>query len=101
MISCADAVQRLWSYLEDELAATDRQAVDDHLAFCRRCCGEAEFAAELRHLLASAGEVSPPLPDDVESRLLAVLDTFETFDDAETADSADQPGGNEEVQRDS
>ncbi|MEX0658130.1 MAG: zf-HC2 domain-containing protein [Egibacteraceae bacterium] len=76
MISCSEAVRQLWEYLEQDLAATERDRVDQHLAFCRRCCGEAEFAAELRTLLRSAtGPVALPAP--VESRLVAFLDALE------------------------
>ncbi len=72
MISCSEAVQQLWEYLENEVAAHDRAAIEDHLAFCRRCCGEVEFAEELRGVLASAGEVE--LPTGVERRLSSALD---------------------------
>lgn len=74
MISCTEAVRQLWAYLEDEVPTTDRDAVEEHLAFCRRCCGEVEFADELRAVLAGAVEAT--LPRDVEHRLLGVLDTL-------------------------
>ena len=75
MISCAEAVRRLWEYRDGELPETDRAAIEEHLSFCRRCCGEAEFAAELRAFLArSAAE---ELPEDVRYRLLATLDELE------------------------
>jgi anti-sigma factor (TIGR02949 family) len=75
MITCSEAVQQLWSYLEDEVAADDRARIDEHLAFCRRCCGEVEFAEELRGVLASAAEVD--LPPDVEARLTGFLDELD------------------------
>lgn len=75
MISCSEAVRRLWDYLENDLEASDRANVDEHLAFCRKCCGEAEFAAELRGFLASAAP--PELPADVETRLTGFLDSLE------------------------
>ncbi len=34
---CHAAVARLWDYLDGELGATDRRAVDAHLAECERC----------------------------------------------------------------
>jgi len=51
VISCEEAVRRLWQHLE--LPATDAEnaLLDAHLALCRRCCGEAEFAVELRGVL--------------------------------------------------
>jgi mycothiol system anti-sigma-R factor len=72
MITCADAVERLWAYLDGTLTANDKAALEEHLGFCRVCCGEVEFAQELRGFLArSAAE---ELPDDVRARLIATLD---------------------------
>ena len=75
MISCSDAVRQLWEYLEGELADRDREKVDEHLGACLRCCGEAEFANELRRFLAA--HASDDVPDDVRQRLLKSLDTME------------------------
>jgi mycothiol system anti-sigma-R factor len=75
MITCAEAVERLWAYLDGTLTADDRAALEKHLGVCRVCCGEAEFARELRGFLArSAGE---ELPDDVRARLIASLDELQ------------------------
>ena len=75
MINCNDAVRQLWEYLDHDLGADDRERVEGHLALCRRCCGEAEFAAALQELLrASAG---PDLPPQVERHLLDFLSTLE------------------------
>lgn len=71
MITCSEAVDQLWYYLESELSDERRAAMDEHLAFCRRCCGEAEFADELRRFLADAGR--PELPGHVERRLTTFL----------------------------
>jgi anti-sigma factor (TIGR02949 family) len=75
MISCAEAVRQLWDYLDGELPAENRAAIEEHLSFCRRCCGEAEFAAELRSFLAR--QAAEELPQDVRARLLATLDDLE------------------------
>jgi mycothiol system anti-sigma-R factor len=61
MISCAEAVRLLWAYLDDTVETEGRDRVEEHLARCRTCCGEMEFAKELRRLLAgSAPERIPP-----------------------------------------
>jgi hypothetical protein len=52
--------------------ATARDAIDEHLARCRRCCGELEFAHELRRFLASSA--GDRLPDDVLRRLNQTLE---------------------------
>ena len=75
MITCAEAVERLWAYLDGTLSADDKATLEEHLGFCRVCCGEVEFAQELRSFLArSAGE---ELPGDVRARLTASLDELE------------------------
>jgi mycothiol system anti-sigma-R factor len=76
MISCAEAVRQLWEYLDGALPDADRQAIEEHLSFCRRCCGEVEFAEELRGFLAR--EAAEEIPDDVRNRLLATLDELES-----------------------
>lgn len=75
MISCSEAVEQLWHYLEHELSESRRTEMEKHLAFCRRCCGELEFAEELRRFLADAAR--PELPADVEGRLDAFLRDIE------------------------
>ena len=75
MITCAEAVRQLWEYLDDGLDTRNRRDVSDHLALCRRCCGEAEFTAALQDMLrASAG---PALPWEVERRFLDFLHGLE------------------------
>lgn len=75
MISCAEAVRQLWDYLENDLNPASRGAVEEHLAFCRRCCGEVEFAEALQGFLRSASR--PHLPPEAESRLVDFLDGLE------------------------
>jgi hypothetical protein len=60
-------VRQLWDYLDHAISAEDQENVEKHLSFCRTCCGEVEFANELRSFLASneAGEI----PADVKAHL--------------------------------
>jgi anti-sigma factor RsiW len=58
--------------LDHELDDQDHQAVEAHLAFCRRCCGELEFAKHLRRLLAARGTTE--LPAEVRARLDRFVD---------------------------
>ncbi|HEU4425596.1 MAG TPA: zf-HC2 domain-containing protein [Pilimelia sp.] len=80
MIDCHEAMRRLWEYLDDTVTVADRSLVEQHLARCRRCCGELDFAVELRRLLADSRY--DDLPDDVRQRLTATLE-----------DLADESGG--------
>ena len=75
MITCAEAVRQLWEYLDGVVDESDREAIEEHLSFCRRCCGELDFAEELRRFLARPDE--PDLPADVKARLLATLSELE------------------------
>ncbi|MQA60651.1 MAG: zf-HC2 domain-containing protein [Actinophytocola sp.] len=75
MISCAEAVRQLWEYLDDVIPETERVSVEAHLARCRRCCGELEFARELRLTLASTANES--IPHGVLRRLHETLEELE------------------------
>jgi mycothiol system anti-sigma-R factor len=66
-IPCSDAVRRLWDYLDKTLSPEDQTLVEAHLAFCRRCCGELEFAKELRAFLTS--NAVDEIPVDARQRL--------------------------------
>jgi mycothiol system anti-sigma-R factor len=67
VMTCAAAVARLWAFLDHELDDNDHRSVEAHMALCRRCCGELEFAKHLQALLAanSGGD----LPVGVRARL--------------------------------
>lgn len=82
MISCSEAVEQRWAYLEQEVEEAQRADIERHLVFCRRCCGELEFAEELRRFMADAAR--PRLPSDVEGRLTSFLDGIEARADAAT-----------------
>ena len=71
LIPCSEAVRQLWDYLDQAVSPEDHEKVEQHLSFCRSCCGELEFANQLRGFLATqdAGE----LPEQVRARLERVL----------------------------
>jgi mycothiol system anti-sigma-R factor len=72
MMHCDEAMERLWEYLDGSADPVDRAGVDEHLARCLRCCGELEFAVELRRLLAGCRH--DDLPEDVKRRLTETLE---------------------------
>lgn len=72
MISCTDAVRQLWEYLDGTVGDVDREVLEQHLARCRRCCAELEFAQELRGFLRHSADEE--IPDDVMNRLNATLE---------------------------
>ena len=67
LIPCSEAVKKLWDYLDHAISPEDQAKVDEHLSFCRTCCGELEFAKELRAFLASGS--SEEMPPHVRARL--------------------------------
>ena len=75
MISCEEAVRRLWEHFELPPSVAEQALLDAHLALCRRCCGEAEFATELRGVLRR----QPPedLPPDAAARFEALITQLE------------------------
>lgn len=72
MISCTDAVRKLWDYLEGDIGENERHAIEEHLDVCKRCCGEAEFADELRRFLVS--NAYDELPAPARDRLASFLE---------------------------
>lgn len=75
MIDCTSAVKRLWDFIELRLDAPQKTEMEEHLAFCRRCCGEVEFAEELRSFLKESS--GPTLPPEAADRLNQFIDTIE------------------------
>lgn len=72
MISCSDAVRQLWEYLDGTVEGAELERLEEHLARCRRCCAELEFAEELRGFLRQSAE--DEVPPDVMERLNATLE---------------------------
>jgi anti-sigma factor (TIGR02949 family) len=75
VIDCSTAVEQLWDFIEHAMGGEDRAKMEEHLAFCKRCCGEVEFAEELRVVLK--GAAGPKLPDDAATRLGRFIDEIE------------------------
>lgn len=78
-ITCAEALQELWEFLDGGLKPWDHQAVEAHLAWCVRCCGETAFAGELLDLLRAATEAR--IPADVQDRLERFIDDLDDLNE--------------------
>jgi len=71
VINCREAVTRLWAYLDRNLGRAQQEELEEHLGLCRHCCGELEFAKQIRDRLKQPGSATEVPP---ESR--AKLETF-------------------------
>jgi predicted anti-sigma-YlaC factor YlaD len=67
VITCKEAVDQLWAYLDQNLARLGEAELEQHLGLCRHCCGELEFAKQVRTKLADSAE--PPLAPTARTRL--------------------------------
>jgi hypothetical protein len=67
MIACRDAVERLWSYLDRNIDRAQEDELEQHLGLCRHCCGELEFAKQVRSKLANSADT--PLEPTARERL--------------------------------
>lgn len=63
MINCKDAVSRLWAYLDRNLGRLEEQELEDHLGLCRHCCGELEYAKQIRDRLKQPGSATEIPPE--------------------------------------
>jgi mycothiol system anti-sigma-R factor len=72
MISCREALERIYEYLDGELTDVPADEVQAHFDICQQCFPhlklEESFLAALQR--ASAGEAAPP---DLRGRVLALL----------------------------
>lgn len=63
MISCKEAVSRLYAYLDRSLKRVPEAEVEEHLKLCRHCCGELEFAKQVRAALRRPGTATALSPE--------------------------------------
>jgi mycothiol system anti-sigma-R factor len=76
VINCKEAVARLWAYLDRNLGRVDEEELEVHLGLCRHCCGELEFARQVRGLLRRTGDAAE-IPPEARARLDAFLEELE------------------------
>lgn len=74
MIQCREAVERLWAYLDRHLERAREEELESHLGLCRHCCGELEFAKQVRAKMSAS---SAALPESTRERLTAFVRRLE------------------------
>ena len=68
---CAEALHRLYHFLDGELTAERRAAIQHHLDLCPPCIGAFEFEAELRVVISRGCQEVVPV--DLRQRIAAIL----------------------------
>lgn len=72
MIACKEAVARLWAYLDRSIGKVEEDELEQHLGLCRHCCGELEFARQLRERLRRSGATTE-IAAEVQVKLEGLL----------------------------
>lgn len=71
MLSCREAVERLWAFIDDELPESDAAAVRKHLEACSRCYPHFDFQKAFCDLLRTCRQEDAPA--DLRRRIFAEL----------------------------
>jgi len=74
-MECREVIERLWEYLDDELAAVEAEAVHGHLAGCSTCSPHCRHDRAFLILLTRSLSAPCPAPaglrEAIRSRLAA------------------------------
>ena len=71
-ITCGQAAERLYEYLDSELDAEDAQAVREHLRVCEACYPRLAFEEAFRALVRRVEE-GESAPDRLKAQVLEML----------------------------
>jgi anti-sigma factor (TIGR02949 family) len=81
-MTCRDAVDRLWAYIDGELEPVESERVRAHLALCARCFPHYDFQRAFRELLQRCAKAAAP-PELRRRVFLRLLATQEGTDGGE------------------
>jgi mycothiol system anti-sigma-R factor len=73
---CAEAVERLYHFLDGELTLERRTLIQRHLDECHDCIEAYEFEAELR--MAISKGCREPVPESLRVRIIRAISHEET-----------------------
>jgi mycothiol system anti-sigma-R factor len=62
-MTCEEAVQKLFEYIDKELDGASAAQIDKHLDLCRLCCDRFEFENSLKKIVQKScfNEKAPPI----------------------------------------
>lgn len=72
MISCEEALESLFEYLDGELREEDRERVEQHLEICRRCYPRLQFERSFMEALRRVRS-GRKAPRELRGRILETL----------------------------
>jgi anti-sigma factor (TIGR02949 family) len=73
-LNCEQALHRLFEFLDHELEAEERDAVQYHLSTCRSCFSRADFERRLKQKLHELRQAEPIT--GATERMKRLLDNF-------------------------
>lgn len=73
-ISCQEALQRLYEYLDGELTPEITEEVRRHIEICARCYPEVRATTEFRDALRRAARGQPLCPEPLRRRIGRMLE---------------------------
>lgn len=71
MISCKEALERLWAYIDGELPEQEHGQVHDHLEVCKKCYPQYDFQRAFREFVGR--HTKQPVPPGLRRRVFMAL----------------------------
>jgi len=72
MIECEEALESLFEYLDEEIDAPRRAAIEKHLEICRRCYPRVQFERAFLDVLGGV-DAKAAVPADLRDKVFATL----------------------------
>jgi anti-sigma factor (TIGR02949 family) len=73
-ISCQEALERLYEYLDGELTPESADEVQRHIEVCDACYPEVRFTTEFRDAIRRAAHGQPTVPDRLRRKVGELLE---------------------------
>lgn len=73
-ISCQEALERLYEYLDGELTPESAEEVQRHVEVCDACYPEVKFTTQFRDALRRTARGQPGCPDSLRQKVGKLLD---------------------------